>query len=108
MTRLGMRRVLAESGIDVVDEDDAAGVVVHVGRLLPDAVVLGFDGEHSLELSERVRSVAPDAKVILWTHDESAIEVFDPGSSAPRLIQRDVPEALLGELSAGRSTPRGE
>jgi DNA-binding NarL/FixJ family response regulator len=107
MTGLGMRRVLAEGGIEVVEEDDADGVVAQVRRVLPDAVVLGFDGQLSLDLSERVRNVVPETKVILWTRDETAMQVFDPGSDKPRRIQSGTPEALLGELSPDQRL-RGE
>ena len=109
MARLGMRRVLAEGGIEVVgDEENAGGVVGQVGRLLPDAVVLGFDGKASLELSERVRTVAPETKVILWTRDESAMDVFDPGSAEPRRIHLGASNALLRELSTDQSSSGGE
>jgi DNA-binding NarL/FixJ family response regulator len=103
-----MKRVLAEGGIDVVEEDEAGGIVAQVRRALPDAVVLGFDGEPSLELSERVRAIAPETKVILWARDETAMQVFDPGSAGPRQIQKGIPEALLVELRRDRSTPREE
>ena len=108
MTWVGMRRVLVERGIEVVAEDDSGGVVAQVERVNPDAVVLGFEGEVSVELSERLRAVAPETKVILWTRDETVMQVFDPGSATPRRIQRGIPEALLGELSPEESAPREE
>ena len=109
MTWVGMKRLLADGGIEVVEDEQPDGeVVAQVGRLRPDAVVLGFDGSASLELSRRVRAVAPTAKVILWTHDETSMEVFDPGSNSPRRIQLGVPAALLQEFRSYQASPREE
>lgn len=97
--RLGMSRVLSDGGVDVYAEGDEGGQVVEdARRLLPDAVVLGRDVGDGRELGELVRAAVPNAKVILWARDETEMEVFDPGSSAPRRIRTDVSEALLTEL----------
>jgi hypothetical protein len=37
--------------------------------------------------------------VILWARDETEMEVFEPGSAAPRRVATAVPDALLSELS---------
>lgn len=99
MVRLGMRRVLPEDAAEVLDGDDDAGsVVADAGRLRPDVVVLGEDGVSAMELCDRVRAAAPDAKVILWARDEDGMQVLDPGREAPRRVSQPLPTALLGEL----------
>lgn len=109
MLRLGMSRVLEGEGVDVVAEEGSApDVVAHVKRLHPDAVVLGMDGGSSRELSDRVRAAAPDTKVILWARDETEMEVFDPGSSAPRRIRSAGSGALKREVGAGKPQPEGK
>ena len=109
MIRLGMHRVLSDEGVEVVNEEgQAADVVAHAQRLHPDAVVLGLDGGEARELGEKVREAAPDTKVILWARDETQMEVFDPGSSAPRRIRTAVPGALRSEVGAGQTSREGE
>jgi hypothetical protein len=44
--------------------------------------------------------------VILWARDEMEMQVFDPGSSAPRLIHASVSDALLRELGTRQPTGR--
>jgi DNA-binding NarL/FixJ family response regulator len=111
MAQVGMSHVLTEGGIDVVGSagsEETEGVVALVLRLHPDAIVVGYDGRQALDLSDRVRAAAPGTKVILWARDESAMQVFDPGSAEPRQIRIDVPAALLGELSENKPTLRRE
>jgi DNA-binding NarL/FixJ family response regulator len=109
LVRLGMSRVLGDDGVDVVEEEgQPADVVAHVVRLHPDAVVLGVDGSGGRELGERVRAAAPDTKVILWTRDETEMEVFDPGSGSPRRIRTSVSGALRSEVGAGPSRGEGK
>ena len=94
-----MSRLLADGGVEVFGEEEQAGrVVEEAKRLLPDAVVVGRDGESGRDLGEKVRAAAPNAKVILWARDETEMEVFDPGCSTPRRIRTGVSEALLTEL----------
>jgi len=109
LVRLGMSRVLGDDGVDVVaEEGQPADVVAHVMRLHPDTVVLGLDNSDGRELSERVRAAAPDTKVILWTRDETEMEVFDPGASSPRRIRTSVSGALRSEVGAGPSRVEGK
>lgn len=109
MVRLGMSRVLEGEGVDVVaEEGPPPDVVAHVKRLHPDTVVLGMDGGTSRELGEQVRAAAPDTKVILWARDETEMEVFDPGSSAPRRIRSAVSGALRSEVGAGKPRREGK
>ena len=97
MVRLGMLNVLAEDGIDVIEEEES--VVLMAGRLRPDAVVLDLLQDSSRELGELVRAASPRTKVILWSRDEDAMEVLDPGAGTPRRFYAAVPEELLSELS---------
>jgi DNA-binding NarL/FixJ family response regulator len=100
---LGMARVLEDGGHEVVgDADQPDAIVEAAGRLQPDTIVLGLDGGTS-DLRERVRSAAPAAKVILWSRDETEMQVFDPHSSAPRWIGASAADALLKELARGPS-----
>ena len=110
MLRLGMSRVLAGDGFDVVDEQGPPAEIVEphlleailpeARRLNPDAVVLALSDQASRELGEEVRAAAPEAKVFLVARDETTMEVLGPGSSAPRRVHRPVSDALLSELSA--------
>jgi DNA-binding NarL/FixJ family response regulator len=104
MARLGMTRMLAESGVEVVAGDGRPSSLVDEARRLgPDAVVLALDSDSSRDVRERLAAAAPGAKVILWARDETEMQVFDPGSSAPRRIQTAVSDALLSELSASNA-----
>ncbi len=109
MVRLGMSKVLTDEGVEVVaEEGQPDDVVAHARRLHPDAVVLALDGGNSRELGEQVRAAAPDTKVILWARDETEMEVFDPGSSAPRTIRTSVSGALRSEVGAEKPQEEGQ
>ena len=100
LVRLGMMDVLSEDGLELLGEEQRpAALVLMAGRLRPDVVVLDLLERSSRELSERVRMASPDTKVILWARDEDAMEVLDPGATAPRRIFDAVPEELRSELS---------
>lgn len=104
-----MMRVLEDGGLEIVGEDDLPdSLVEQVRRLQPDAIVLGIEVDSTGDLGERVRSAAPEAKVILWPRDETEMQVFDPGCSAPRRISGPATDALLMELRTGRPTERRE
>jgi DNA-binding NarL/FixJ family response regulator len=108
LVQLGMSRALEDEGVEVVaEEGPPPDVVAHVRRLHPDTVVLGMDGRTSRELGEQVRAAAPDTKVILWARDETEMEVFDPGSTAPRRIRTSVSGALRSEVGAGKPQGKG-
>jgi DNA-binding NarL/FixJ family response regulator len=107
MTRVGMRKWLADSGIEVVAEvDEAEAIVAESRRLAPDAVVLALDEGTGRTLGEQVRAAAPEVTVILWARDETEMEVFEPGSAAPRRVATAVPDALLSELSVSTTRER--
>jgi DNA-binding NarL/FixJ family response regulator len=109
VARLGMIRVLEDGGLEVVGHDDRPDALVEQARLLqPDAIVLGLELDGSGDLGARVRVAAPEAKLILWPRDEAEMQVFDPGSSAPRLVTTSASDALIRELHTGRSTERRE
>jgi DNA-binding NarL/FixJ family response regulator len=101
--RVGMSRILAAEGIDVVEDDDAQqrGIVAEAASLSPDAVILDLDAGGGRELGDQVRAAAPKAKVILWARDESEMEILEPGSSGTRRVRGVDREALLSEVSAG-------
>ena len=108
LVQLGMSRALEDEGIEVVaEEGPPPDVVAHVKRLHPDTVVLGMDGGTARELGEQVRAASPDTKVILWARDETEMEVFDPGSTAPRRIRTSVSGALRSEVGAGKPQEKG-
>jgi DNA-binding NarL/FixJ family response regulator len=97
IARLGMSRLLVEAGVEVLADDrEPTGIVDQAERLTPDVVVLML--EPAGELGRRVRAAAPAAKVILWSRDETEMQVLDPGSATPQRILRAAPDALLGEL----------
>jgi DNA-binding NarL/FixJ family response regulator len=102
MARMGMRRLLSEDGIEVVDDALTPGMSPEVERLQPDVVVLDLDQTESQELSELVRLVCPRAKVVLWAPTEDVMEVIDPGASRPRWVVSGIPEDLLAEMSIQR------
>ena len=100
LVRLGMMDVLSEDGLELIGEEQRpAALVLMAGRLRPDVVVLDLLQRSSRELTERVRTASPDTKVILWARDEDAMEVLDPGATAPRRFFTAVPEELRSELS---------
>ena len=101
--RLGMSRLLSDQGVEVIADggDQQGGVVERATRLHPDAIVLDLDGAGAGELRAQTQAAAPRAKVILCARDETEMEVFDPGSSAPRRICGEVLDALLRELGNG-------
>lgn len=107
MTRVGMRNWLADGGIEIVGEvDEPTEIVAEARRLAPDAVVLGRDEAGGRTLGEQVRGAAPEVTVILWARDETEMEVFEPGSAAPRRVATAVPDALLRELSVSTTKER--
>ena len=106
MEAVGMRELLESAGIAVIDGGShRKSVLTACGRSHPDSVVM--DAAAHADLLREVRAAAPDAKLVLWARDQSAIQVFDAGAAAPRSIASATPEALVKEL-ANRPGPRGE
>jgi DNA-binding NarL/FixJ family response regulator len=106
MEAVGMRQLLEGAGIAVIDGGaDPGSVLTACSRSHPDSVLL--DAAARDGLLQKVRAAAPDAKLVVWARDQSAIQVFDAGAAAPRQIASAAPEALVQEL-ANRPGPRGE
>lgn len=96
---VGLRRVLAEDGIEVVgQEDEASQIVTEVKRLRPDGVVLDLNSLHARRVAQQIRRVSPHTKVVLWARDESVMEVLDPQSEVTRLVPVSVTDGLCSEL----------
>jgi DNA-binding NarL/FixJ family response regulator len=103
MVRVGLVGALADEGIDVVGEErDEDALLLTAEQAAPDAIVLGSDAPGAAELGDRLRAVAPNAKLILLPRDESGSEVLDPWSRTPRTMCSPVSEALLRELAPSR------
>jgi hypothetical protein len=110
VAQVGMARVLEDGGMEVVVGGDHGpdALVEQARQLQPDAIVLGSLRDVPRSLSVRFRTAAPGAKLILWPRDESEMQVFDPGSSAPRYIPAGASDALVQELHRGRPTQERE
>lgn len=103
MVRVGLVRALDEQGIDVLGEErDEDALLLTAELAVPDAIVLGSDGDGAPALGARLRGVVPSAKLILLQRDESGSEVLDPGSRKPRAMCSPMSEALVRELAASR------
>ncbi len=108
LTQIGMSRMLADDGVEVVQESAAPEIVALAERIEPDAVVLRLGDRGTQGLGDRVRAAAPTATLILWALDETAMEVFDPGSPVSRRVPIVTPDALLNELKHATQARQGE
>jgi len=100
---IGMARLLAEEGAEVIgQEKHPSGIVSAAGRMRPDVVVLDLNSEGSRELGLRVQRVSPETKVILCDSDQDGMEVLDPGTEDLRRVDAG---GLQFELATSR-TPR--
>lgn len=101
---VGLEKVLADDGVDVVGHAlTPTAIVTEARRLQPDVVVLNLDSvAGETLLGQRIQDVAPRAKVILWARDETVMEVLDPSSRAPRLVPIDAGDDLRIELTNSR------
>ena len=98
--RMGMRRVLTESGCEVVGQEDRPSAIVgEVHRLRPDLVVLDLDGGSAHQLGHLVAGASPDTTVVLWAREEDLMEVIDPVSEDSRRVSAPVVERLRSELN---------
>jgi DNA-binding NarL/FixJ family response regulator len=105
MTLIGMRYMLACDGIEIVGEEQSpTNILGATERLVPDAVVLALDERGSRELGDRVRAIAPNAKVIFWPRNERLLEVLDPGAATPRRLQHSAVDHLHSELTDRQAT----
>jgi DNA-binding NarL/FixJ family response regulator len=102
---VGLRAVLEDNGVRVIaHEDDRTRIVEQAARLRPDAVVLDLDKDGATALAERVQAAASHVKVILWSRDETVMEVLESVSRTPRLVAVTAPEALWNELNSSRQS----
>ena len=100
---IGMARVLTEDGADVIGQErHPSSIVTAAGRTQPDVVVLDISNEGSRELGARVQHVSPDTTVIFCDDRDAAMEVLDPGSGEPRVVDVDPLEGLRTELAMSR------
>lgn len=106
---VGLERLLAEDGIDVIGhEHTPSEIVSESGRLQPDVVLLDLNEAGAQQLGARVQQVAPHTKVILWARDESLMEVLDPAAPNARLVALTAPAGLRSELTGSRHRKRVE
>lgn len=98
ITVVGLRRVLADDGIEVVAQEHMPSrIVSEVRRLQPDVVLL--DRGSAGALGEEVRNAAPGSKVILWARDETVMEVLDAPADGSRLVALTAQGVLRSELA---------
>ncbi len=107
MHRLGMRRLLAERGVEVTEQSGSAELVQAAAEVEPDAIVLPLD-ERAFDDVARAQAAAPGAKLILWARDESEMHVYDAGRSIPRRVSAGTAGALLSELENGERRREGD
>jgi DNA-binding NarL/FixJ family response regulator len=106
---VGLRRVLAEDGIDVIGQEETpSAIVTEARRLQPDVVLLNLDSLAGGGLGEQIQHVAPGAKVILWARDETVMEVLDPSCADARLVAIAAGGELRHELTSNPHRHREE
>lgn len=106
IVRLGLVQGLAaEGGIDVLGEEQTDDAIIRTASMsMPDVIVIDGDSEGTPALSERLRDVAPDAKLILLPREEARSTILDPPADRPRRVALPVIEALRSELNQSRPT----
>ncbi|HXW50476.1 MAG TPA: response regulator transcription factor [Candidatus Acidoferrales bacterium] len=79
LTRSGLRAALADAGFDVAGEaDDGLRGYDEAARLKPDVAVvdLGLPGIDGIELTRRLRQLAPSMRVVILTMHDLDTEVL--------------------------------
>lgn len=100
---VGLQRVLADEGMDVVGQEEVLDQILgEAERLQPDVIVLDLDSTRAGLVTEGVRRVAPNAKLIFWARDETLMEVLDPQAIDARVVALTAPEELRSELTNQR------
>jgi DNA-binding NarL/FixJ family response regulator len=103
VTRSGLVHEFSDDGIEVIGQElSEDGIVFTASVATPDVIVIDGDSHDAPELGERLRQVAPEAKLILLPRDEVWPTVLDPPAGRPRLIPPPVLEALRDELKGSR------
>jgi len=101
--RSGFVQEFAGDGIEVIGQEQSEDGIVHTASIAtPDVIVIDGDSHNAGELRERLRQVAPEAKLIMFPRDEVWPTVLDPPSGRPRVIPPPVMEALRSELRGSR------
>jgi hypothetical protein len=101
--RCGLVQEFSDDGIEVIGQEESEeGIVFTASIATPDVIVIDGDSQNAPELRERLRKVAPEAKLILLPRDEAWPTVLDPPAGRPRLIPPPVLEALREELRGSR------
>lgn len=101
--RSGLVQELADDGIEVIGQEQSEEGIVRTALIAtPDVIVIDGDSLGAPELRERLRRVAPEAKLILLPRDEVWPTIFDPPAGRPRVIPPPVMEALRNELRGSR------
>lgn len=97
MVLIGMDRMLADAGVDVLAKAlPEERLVSEAERLRPSAVVVGLADSDLLETGERVRAAAPGTKVIFCSRDE--MRVLDPQGTVLRHIPEPLDDHLCTEV----------
>ena len=98
---VGLRRVLADDGLEVAgQEDEPRRLVARATSEQPDVVVLDLNDIGARDVAEDVRSASPRSKVVLLARDETLMEVLDPGADSARVVVVAGPQTLRNELVA--------
>jgi DNA-binding NarL/FixJ family response regulator len=101
--RSGLVQEFSDDGIEVIGQEQSEeGIVFTASIATPDVIVIDGDSHNAPEFRERLRKVAPGAKLILLPRDEVWPTVLDPPAVRPRLIPPPVLEALRNELRGSR------
>ena len=97
---VGLRRILAEEGMDVVGQEHVVERILgEAARLQPDVIVLDLDSGRGGTLAVAAREAAPRAKLIFWARDETLMEILDPAASEFRVVAVAAPAGLHRELT---------
>ena len=106
---VGLRGVLSEEGMDVVGQEQAHDQILEkAARLQPDVIVLDLDSPRRGTLTDGIRRVAPNAKVVFWARDETLMEVLDPSAIDARVVALTAPARLRVELTNSDDSDGGQ
>jgi DNA-binding NarL/FixJ family response regulator len=101
--RSGLVQEFAEEGVEVIGQElSEEGIIRTASLATPDVIVIDGDSRGAPELRERLRRVAPKAKLIVLPRDEVWPTILDPPAGRPRLMPTPILEALRSELRGSR------
>ncbi|HZI38682.1 MAG TPA: hypothetical protein VFF24_10280 [Acidimicrobiia bacterium] len=79
IARLGLRRLLHDEGLDVLDAARVRpGIIARLGEVQPDVVLLDLDADEVPDLAARISSAFPAMTVIACSSAEPIMRVFPP------------------------------